>query len=92
MTLDRWAPSQGAKQRLQQILIIAGPNGAGKTTFARSFLPREASCLRLINADLIATGLRNFEAIHKKEVDDWIKFSNMGDQPILFDLSEGGRP
>lgn len=44
----------------QQILIIAGPNGAGKTTFARSFLPREASCLRFINADLIAAGLSPF--------------------------------
>lgn len=44
----------------KQILIIAGPNGAGKTTFARSFLPREASCLRFINADLIAAGLSPF--------------------------------
>lgn len=165
----------------QQILIIAGPNGAGKTTFARSFLPREARCLRFINADLIAVGLspfapekaalkagrlmlreiadcvknregfaiettlsgtgcrrkirewrslgysvsiyflslpnpeiaiirvqervrqgghaipeevihrrfsaglRNFETLHKKDVDDWIKFNNMGDQPILLE-------
>jgi predicted ABC-type ATPase len=44
----------------KQILIIAGPNGAGKTTFARSFLPREAGCLRFINADLIAAGLSPF--------------------------------
>lgn len=44
----------------QQILIIAGPNGAGKTTFARSFLPREANCLRFINADLIAAGISPF--------------------------------
>ncbi|MBD2550553.1 zeta toxin family protein [Microcystis elabens FACHB-917] len=172
----------------QQILIIAGPNGAGKTTFARSFLPREAGCLRFINADLIAAGLspfapetaalkagrlmlseiedcvkktegfalettlsgtgyqrkirqwrsldysvslyflslpnpelaisrvkervrqgghsipeevirrrfaaglRNFETIYKKEVDDWIKFNNMGDQPILLEWGEEVRP
>ena len=172
----------------QQILIIAGPNGAGKTTFARSFLPREAGCLRFLNADLIAAGLspfapetaalkagrlmlseiedcvkkteslalettlsgtgyqrkirqwrslgysvslyflslpnpelaisrvkervrqgghsipeevirrrfaaglRNFETIYKKEVDDWIKFNNMGDQPILLEWVEGVRP
>lgn len=44
----------------KQILIIAGPNGAGKTTFARSFLPREASCSQFINADLIAAGLSPF--------------------------------
>lgn len=42
------------------IIIIAGPNGAGKTTFAREFLPHEASCLRFINADLIAQGLSPF--------------------------------
>lgn len=42
------------------IIILAGPNGAGKTTFARSFLPREANCLRFINADLIAAGLSPF--------------------------------
>lgn len=42
------------------IIIIAGPNGAGKTTFAREFLPQEASCLRFINADLIAQGLSPF--------------------------------
>jgi predicted ABC-type ATPase len=170
----------------QQILMITGPNGAGKTTFARSFLPREASCLRFINTDLIAAGLspfapeaaalkarrlmlseiedcvrhkasfalettlsgtsyqlkirewrslgyivslyflslpspemaisrvkervrqgghaipddvirrrftaglRNFETIYKKEVDSWVKFNNMGDQPILLEWSEGG--
>ena len=44
----------------KRIIIIAGPNGAGKTTFARSFLPREAQCLRFINADLIAAGLSPF--------------------------------
>ena len=42
------------------IIILAGPNGAGKTTFARSFLPQEGSCLRFINADLIAAGLSPF--------------------------------
>jgi predicted ABC-type ATPase len=35
-------------------------------------------------------GLRNFETIYKKEVDFWIKFNNMGDQPILLEWSEGG--
>ena len=170
----------------QQILIIAGPNGAGKTTFARSFLPREAGCLRFINADLIAaglspfapetaalkagrlmlseiedcvkktegfalettlsgtvyqrkirqwrslgysvslyflslpnpelaisrvkervrqgghaipeevirrrftTGLRNFETIYKKEVDAWVMFNTMADQPIFFDWNHRG--
>jgi predicted ABC-type ATPase len=44
----------------KKILIIAGPNGAGKTTFARAFLPKEALCLRFINADLIAAGLSPF--------------------------------
>ena len=44
----------------KRIIVIAGPNGAGKTTFARSFLPAEASCLRFINADLIAAGLSPF--------------------------------
>lgn len=43
--------------RDKKIVIIAGPNGAGKTTFAREFLPREASCLAFLNADLIAAGL-----------------------------------
>lgn len=42
------------------ILIIAGPNGAGKTTFAMEFLPNEANCPILVNADLIATGLSPF--------------------------------
>jgi len=44
----------------KKIIIIAGPNGAGKTSFARSFLPKEAQCLRFINADLIAAGLSPF--------------------------------
>lgn len=44
----------------KKIIIIAGPNGAGKTTFARAFLPKEAQCLRFINADLIAAGLSPF--------------------------------
>lgn len=64
------------------IIILAGPNGAGKTTFARSFLPREANCLRFINADLIAAGLSPFapEAAALKagrlmlrEIDDYVK-------------------
>lgn len=37
--------------------LIAGCNGAGKTTFAREFLPREARCLKFLNADLIAQGI-----------------------------------
>jgi predicted ABC-type ATPase len=37
--------------------IIAGCNGAGTTTFAKVFLPREANCLRFLNADEIARGL-----------------------------------
>ncbi|MCW5558647.1 MAG: AAA family ATPase [Verrucomicrobiae bacterium] len=39
------------------LYVIAGCNGAGKTTFAREFLPREAKCLRFLNADEIARGL-----------------------------------
>ena len=39
------------------IYLIAGCNGAGKTTFAREFLPKEAKCLRFLNADEIARGL-----------------------------------
>ncbi len=38
----------------KRIVIIAGPNGAGKTTFAREFLPNEADCPNVVNADLIA--------------------------------------
>jgi len=38
-------------------IIIAGPNGSGKTTFAREFLPKEASVVHFVNADLIAAGL-----------------------------------
>jgi len=41
---------------------------------------------------LYTAGLRNFETIYKKEVDDWIKFSNIGDQPILLEWGEGVRP
>ena len=37
--------------------MIAGPNGAGKTTFAKEFLPKEASVVHFVNADLIASGL-----------------------------------
>ena len=39
------------------IYVIAGCNGAGKTTFAKEFLPKEAKCLRFLNADEIARGL-----------------------------------
>jgi len=35
-------------------------------------------------------GLRNFETFYKKEVDRWVKFNNMGDQPILLKWSEEG--
>ena len=45
----------------KKIVIIAGPDGAGKTTFAREFLPFEAGCPVLINADLIAAGLLPFQ-------------------------------
>ena len=38
-------------------IVIAGPNGAGKTTFAKEFLPKEASVVHFVNADLIASGL-----------------------------------
>ncbi|HEY2081498.1 MAG TPA: zeta toxin family protein [Verrucomicrobiae bacterium] len=38
-------------------IIIAGPNGAGKTTFAREFLPKYASVIHFVNADLLAAGL-----------------------------------
>ena len=44
----------------KKIVILAGPNGAGKTTFAREFLPKEATCPRFINVDLIAEGLSPF--------------------------------
>jgi predicted ABC-type ATPase len=37
-------------------------------------------------------GLRNFKTIYKQEVDAWIKFNNMGDQPILSEWNEKGRP
>ena len=45
---------------MKQIILIAGPNGAGKTTFAREFLPKEATTVIFINADLIALGLSPF--------------------------------
>lgn len=45
---------------MPRILIIAGPNGAGKTTFSKTFLPKEAECMRFLNADLIAAGLSPF--------------------------------
>src|SRR5881396_3770075 len=43
--------------RRPTIYLIAGCNGAGKTTFALEFLPKEAKCLRFLNADEIARGL-----------------------------------
>ena len=43
------------------IYVIAGCNGAGKTTFAKEFLPKEAKCLRFLNADEIARGLSPFD-------------------------------
>lgn len=49
--------SRKTRRSSPRCLVIAGPNGAGKTTFAREFLPREASVLRFVNADLIAAGL-----------------------------------
>ncbi|EKE17457.1 MAG: hypothetical protein ACD_10C00445G0002 [uncultured bacterium] len=59
-----------------RILIIAGPNGAGKTTFAREFLPNEAGCPIVVNADLIAAGLAPFAP-----------YENAGTQPVLLDRS-----
>jgi predicted ABC-type ATPase len=41
--------------------MIAGPNGAGKTTFAEEFLPNEADCPIIVNADSIAAGFAPFE-------------------------------
>lgn len=43
-----------------KIVIIAGPNGAGKTIFATEYLPNEAGCPDLVNADSIASGLSPF--------------------------------
>ena len=50
-----------AENPSKRIIIIAGPNGAGKTTFATEYLPSEANCPALINADLIAAGLNPFQ-------------------------------
>ena len=50
-----------AENPRKPIIIIAGPNGAGKTTFATEYLPSEANCPALINADLIAAGLNPFQ-------------------------------
>lgn len=47
----------GRTTKPPRCIVIAGPNGAGKTTFAREFLPREASVVHFVNADLIAGGL-----------------------------------
>jgi predicted ABC-type ATPase len=46
-----------SKLKSPRCIIIAGPNGAGKTTFAREFLPKEASIIHFVNADLLAAGL-----------------------------------
>lgn len=35
-----------------------------------------------------ATGLRNFEAVYKAEVNDWASYDNAGDAPALLDWSE----
>ena len=86
---------------MAKIIIIAGPNGAGKTTFARTFLPREAQCLRFINADLIAAGLSPFapevEALKAgrlmiKEIEDCVKHGeSFAFETTLAGLSYVGR-
>lgn len=35
-----------------------------------------------------ASGLRNFDAVYKAEVDDWALYDNAGDEPVLLDWSE----
>ncbi len=50
----------------RKILIIAGPNGAGKTTFAQEFLPGEAGCPHVVNADLIAAGLSTHPGLRRQ--------------------------
>ena len=45
----------------KQIIIIAGPNGAGKTTIAMKYLFKEDTCLKFINADVIASGLNHLD-------------------------------
>src|SRR5882724_10178264 len=46
-----------ARAKQPRCIVIAGPNGAGKTTFALEFLPKDASVIHFVNADLIAGGL-----------------------------------
>jgi predicted ABC-type ATPase len=33
-------------------------------------------------------GLRNFEVCYKSEVDHWVKYNNLGEQPVLIEWSE----
>ena len=33
-------------------------------------------------------GLRNFETFYKAEVDHWVKYNNLGDQPVLIEWGE----
>jgi len=33
-------------------------------------------------------GLRNFEVCYKSEVDHWVKYNNLGDQPVLIEWGE----
>ena len=33
-------------------------------------------------------GLRNFEVFYKSEVDHWVKYNNLGDQPFLIEWGE----
>ena len=33
-------------------------------------------------------GLRNFEVFYKSEVDHWVKYNNLGDQPVLIEWGE----
>ncbi|WP_256645670.1 AAA family ATPase [Thermomonas paludicola] len=35
-----------------------------------------------------SSGLRNFDAVYKAEVDDWALYDNSGDEPVLLDWSE----
>jgi predicted ABC-type ATPase len=33
-------------------------------------------------------GLRNFEVCYKSEVDHWVKYNNLGEQPVLIEWGE----
>jgi predicted ABC-type ATPase len=35
-----------------------------------------------------SAGLHNFEACYKSEVDHWVKYNNLGDQPVLIEWGE----